>query len=149
MPPWAESGSPPVQAVLHRHGFERVLDVSTVPLRNANRIRYSTVVRAAGEDWCLRSAGLPFRIVVRSWVRGGPRRCYSVGWGLVGEDQSDRLLLAQAFGLDSVDGAALGAALTAELTESVWWVDWSVGEQQGQTCLSLAAELRHLGTADG
>jgi len=100
------------------------------------------VVRALDRDWCLRSGYSDFDIVARSWLSSGPLRCYSVGWGIVHGGQTDRLLLGQAFVADRAAGERLGALVTEELAATTGWHTWSVREQWGRTCLSVAAELR-------
>jgi hypothetical protein len=86
-----------VMATLDDMGFEQLLALPAVPVNNARRIRYPMVVTtsAGGEQWYLRSFGTAFDLVDPS-RRGPPNAWYSVGWGMVAQQQVAELLLVHA-----------------------------------------------------
>ncbi len=132
-------------AMLSDQRFTRILDIPSVPVVNMARVRYSRLLRTDqdGELWYVRSPGTDFVIIPRPWLSAGMLRCYSLGWGLCGRQQTDRLLLAQAFLDDAVPARSLGATLTAALVPDVAsWCSWRVGQMWDRVCLWVAARLR-------
>jgi hypothetical protein len=124
-------------------GFERILAIPAVPSGNNTGHRYVTsIVTDSGEDWSLRSMGMGFSLVTRSWLRSGMTRCYSLGWGLTAHGQTGCLLLAQAFELDVLRATRLGGDLGEALRPLSSQVTWAVSELWGRQCLRMAAEVR-------
>jgi hypothetical protein len=126
--------------VMRHYQFERMLDVPAVPMPNGADVIYDVAVVAdpGGGRWFLRSYGTGFNILAHRWVRAGISRCYSVGWGLVGDRQSSRLLLGQAF---DPQADLLGSRISEALRPLTDRIILATSVVFGRSCLRLAAEL--------
>jgi hypothetical protein len=144
MPPSTDEAIVAARFEMHRQGFEEVSAVPAVPVTVATGVRYDAKIALAprGELWYLRSFGTAFVIIPRGWLRTGPRRCYSLGDGLVLDAQSHRLLLAQAVLSTAAEAEGLASALAAALRPRVSHWASEVGQLAGRPCLTVAAELR-------
>ena len=99
--------------------YRRLQDLPAVPGTNSAALTYdvSVPVEPDGERWYLRSYGLRFDLVHRSWLRQGIR-WYSLGWGIVDGEETAELLLAQTWA-EAADLAPVRAyaARYTELTD--------------------------------
>lgn len=129
--------------VMRRAGFERLLDVPAVPARAERGMRYdrATTVAPWDESWHIRSFGVTFTLLPRTWASAGMLRCYSLGWGLSNGKQTTRLLLAQANMDRATDAEELGYRLDTDLAEHTEHLERAVRQGQPWTSLHLAADL--------
>lgn len=132
----------PALSVMAEAGFERILALPALPAANCTEHGYATaIVTDAGDNWSLRSFGMQFSLVARSWLRSGMSRCYSLGWGLAAVGPTAALLLAQAFENDEATALELGSQLEVELRPIAAQLSWHVSAVWGQPCLRLAADI--------
>ncbi|MEV8347022.1 hypothetical protein [Streptomyces niveus] len=90
-----------VARLLGENGFTRLLAVPSFPVGSPQGFHYPLRTEMSdGSEWYLRSWGTDFRTVSRSWLRGGLTAAFSLGWAVLPEGQTDRLLMIEAFGTD-------------------------------------------------
>jgi hypothetical protein len=125
---------------LGERGYRRLLDLPVVPVTNAAGLRYDLTlpVLPGPVDFYVRSWGTGFDIVHRGWRRHGVR-WFSVGWGVLDDRETERLLLVQDW-----SGVA-GDVLTAIGDQ----VERHTASVDGAGCLRLAAVLRPAGGSGG
>ncbi|GAA4060771.1 hypothetical protein [Actinomadura miaoliensis] len=124
-------------------GFTRLLAVPAVPAGTPRGFRYPLRTKTSdGGEWFLRSWGTDFEIVSRSWLRRGMRASFSLGWAVMPEGQTDRLLLLEAFEPDAAAADERGRRVLEMLEPYVCRSAVAGSAQWGYAALRVAALLR-------
>ncbi|QFQ99464.1 hypothetical protein F9278_28655 [Streptomyces phaeolivaceus] len=132
-----------VARLLGENGFTRLLAVPSFPVGSPQGFHYPLRTEMSdGSEWYLRSWGTDFRTVSRAWLRGGLTAAFSLGWAVLPEGQTDRLLMIEAFGTDasaadSLQKRALGLVEPYTCRSAV-----AESEQWDHVRLRIAALLR-------
>ncbi len=143
MPLFDDEVSACAARLLGDSGFTRLLAVPSIPVNSPQGFRYPLRTRTAdGSEWYLRSWGTDFRTVSRSWLRRGLCASFSLGWAVMPEGQTDRLLMIEAFGTDGSATAARKESALDAVAPYVCRTTVAEGEQWGRTTLRIAALLR-------
>ncbi|MFF5259925.1 hypothetical protein ACFY4C_13335 [Actinomadura viridis] len=142
MPLFDDEVSAGAARALEEAGFTRLLAVPAFPVAGPRGFRYPLRTGTPdGGEWYLRSWGTDFEIVDRGWLRRGLRRSFSLGWAVVPDGQTDRLLMIEAFERDRSAPAELGENVLGALAPFVSRSAVAVGEQWGRPTLRVAALL--------
>jgi hypothetical protein len=143
MPLFDDEVSACAARLLGESGFMRLLAVPAFPVGSPQGFRYPLRTKASdGNEWYLRSWGTDFQIVSRAWLRRGRTASFSLGWAVLPEGQTDRLLMIEAF---ETDGPAMAERRERALDGLEPYVRRSAvaeSDRWGRTTLRIAALLR-------
>lgn len=142
MPLFDDEVSAGAARALEEAGFTRLLAVPAFPVAGPRGFRYPLRTGTPdGGEWYLRSWGTDFEIVDRGWLRRGLRRSFSLGWAIVPDGQTDRLLMVEAFERDRSALAERGERVLGALAPFAARSAVAEGEQWGRPTLRVAALL--------
>ncbi|MBP5862125.1 hypothetical protein QBA57_17435 [Streptomyces scabiei] len=143
MPLLDDEVSASVVQLLGENGFTRLLAVPSFPAGSPEGFHYPLRTEMSdGSEWYLRSWGTDFRTVSRAWLRGGLTAAFSLGWAVLPEGQTDRLLIIEAFGTDGSATDALRKRALGLVEPYACRSAVAESEQWGRVRLRIAALLR-------
>ncbi|QKV94909.1 hypothetical protein HUT19_26800 [Streptomyces sp. NA02950] len=143
MPLFDDEVSASAARLLEESGFTRLLAVPAFPVGSPQGFRYPLRTKASdGSEWYVRSWGTDFQIANRAWLRRGLSASFSLGWAVLPEGQTDRLLMIETFETDGPSASEHRERVLGCLEPYVRRSAVAESSRWGRTTLRIAALLR-------